>query len=99
MGDARLLIRCDCAPRASEHDLDRWLAQRVRGLSAVAATLYRAGAGRRAGGCERASDAERARAWVIELGDGDAEPAQFSELLGEMRLLGLRPTVFRDDPR
>jgi hypothetical protein len=87
--EANVLIVCACpAPRVDE--LDDWLEKTANELDSDQATLYRAG---RCTAHDR--DGEIDGVWFLALSDAVATAPRIRGLVTEMRLLGLRPLVYR----
>jgi hypothetical protein len=89
-----LLIRCAPSGGSGDAELGVWLTDRVSNLGFAGAILYRAALQSSA-----PQEADTPGGWVLEVRSGDANDLRcVDELLGEMRLLGLSPVVFRQSP-
>jgi hypothetical protein len=86
-----LLIRCAPAGGSDDAELGVWLTKRVSNLGLAGAILYRAALRSTAPG-----EGDERDGWVLEVRSGSGRDLRcVDELLGEMRLLGLSPLVFR----
>jgi hypothetical protein len=85
---ASLVISCASPIATDGQEVEDWLANAVTGLGPEVATLYRA----------RPDPAppEAERVWFVTVSDESAAASpRMATLLAEMRLLGLRPSVYR----
>ena len=101
MRPANLLISCVPAPTADGQALEDWLAGVVAGLSPEGAVLFRAQEADLGKGGPAAEQGASREQQVFFLGILDQSPIdapRLAELVAEMRLLGLNPTVFRPGP-
>jgi hypothetical protein len=97
-----VLISCISSPSASVEELEGWLAGAVARLGLDEAALYRvvkASPADQEPGQPQAGWARGERAWLLSIsGAFTADDSSIRGLVGEMRLLGLEPTVFRAGP-
>ncbi len=98
MSTASLLICCTSPQPARGQELEEWLRGAMARFGSQEAGLYRARAEQppdREGGPTEQGE----RMWFLAiLGNRAASSSELAELLAEMRLLGLSPTVFHPGP-
>lgn len=90
MGRPSLLIFCT-SPASRVDELEEWLTKTVAGFDRDQVVLYRTRDERSAGRGPREADG----AWFLTASRTAAAEARMSELVAEMRLLGLSPILFR----
>lgn len=101
MRPASLLICCAPSPTADSQALEDWLAGVVAGLGSGCAVLFRAQEANLSDGGPAAEQGSSREQQVFFLGILDQSPIdapRVAELVGEMRLLGMNPTVFHPGP-
>ena len=102
MRSAGLLVSCASPPSANGRELEDWLAATIARFGPEQAVLYRA---LEEGVVDRDQE-ERDQApsrpekvWFLSIsGQAATDSPRMTELLAEMRLLGLNPTAFHPGP-
>ena len=82
MNSPGLVVSCTSPASASGHELAQWLTKTIAALGPGQASLY--------------LPTGTERVWLVTIsGDAASDSSRMSSLLTEMRLLGLKPNVFR----
>jgi hypothetical protein len=88
---ASLLISCGSPASAETHEIEGWLARTVAELGPDQGALYRASFPQ-----PRSANPATGRRWLVAIFEPAAvDSARMTGVLAEMRLLGLKPAVFR----